>query len=113
VDLLQEPQGEWKLVDALQSKVEGPDVVHDLGCVAHTFALLVARLELEDIRQGCLRPLDLRTEHRFTADVHCDEQVRVRQDARGAIEPAKRQVDDIRVNLIKSERIALLPVSRQ
>ena len=42
-------------------------------------------LELEDVFQRALCPLDLRTEHRFLPNVHRNEQVGVRKNRRNSI----------------------------
>jgi len=67
-------------------------VVDDLAHVTIAPLSSDSHLELEQISQGSLSPLDLRAEYGFLADIHAYEKVRVGQDGSSTLQTTKSYV---------------------
>ncbi len=92
VDLAYQPVGEREpRSQSGKPVVESGDVVGDLRDVADGRAGQFLQLEEQEVRQRRLRPLDLRGQHRFLADVRVQEERRVWQQRRDPVEATDRE----------------------
>lgn len=92
MELPQEPKRQrHALGEPAQAVVERGDVAGDLAHVLQGHPRLLAELEEQEIRQRRLGPLDHRGKHRLLAHVHIEEERRVGQERRDAVEPTEGQ----------------------
>src|SRR5205807_9596009 len=91
VDLPDQPEAEGQLSEPAKTAVHGSNVVHYL---VHVVSLRDPGtcLELQEISQRGLRPLNLGAEDRLLPDVHAHEEVRVGQDGRGSFQLSQGEV---------------------
>lgn len=66
-------------------------VVRDFENVVQRDARRLLEIEEEEVRQGRLRPLDLRGEDGFLPDVRVEEEGAIGQERRDAVEPTEGQ----------------------
>jgi len=88
VDLADEAEREREGSEAVEAVVHRADVVDDFADVIREIAGAGVEFKGEDIFQGTLSALDLRTVDRLSPDVHCDEEIRVRECLRQTVEAA-------------------------
>ena len=79
VDFTNQANRQRQLLEPAQPVVHGPNVVDDLRDVRRGAVAEHSRLDGQQVLEGALRSLNLAREHGLLADVHVDEQVRVRK----------------------------------
>src|SRR5438874_1804341 len=92
VQLPHEPQRQRQRAQSLHAVLERDDVVGDLTQVSRAARDGGTSLGREELAEGRLRPFDATREHRLAPDEGADEQVRIREPAALAGEPADRPV---------------------
>lgn len=86
MDLADQSHRDRQLGEARQSVIHRPHVIDDFIDIPRQLQLEELRLGGQQVLQRTLRALDLARQHRFLADIHEDEQIRVRQREYRAIE---------------------------
>ena len=92
MDFAHQPHRNGQFVKAFKSAFHGAHVVDDFFDIVRPVFVVDGGLGGQQVLQRALRAFDLAGQHRFLADIHENEQVRVWQGQHGAVEPAQRTV---------------------
>ena len=92
MDLAQQPVGQREATaQPFQAVLKGRHIVGDLDDVCQRHAGGLIQLEQQQVGERRLGTLDLGGQHRLLPHVRVEEQGRVRQDRRDAIQPSDRE----------------------
>ncbi len=86
MDLPDQAERQWKLLEPLQAIVHGGHVIDDLFDIPGGTHSTGVELELQEIFQCALGAFDLRAEDRFPLHVDGNEELGVGQELRGAVQ---------------------------